>query len=119
MNHIQVKKTYTPIDKWIDTPTPCDGTKDLYDWTVLTVVKTWLNIFLTPAFMQKECTDWLASQVITVEYEGVRYRLVGCSTMGDVWLAADLNKECGYDKRVMVDDLSNWQVKGINKPAPI
>jgi hypothetical protein len=88
----------------------------VYDWTVLTAVKAWLNVFRTPAFMQSCCKEWLASQVITVEYEGTRYRLVGCSNMGDVWLAADLNRESGYDKRVMVDDLSNWQVKGINKP---
>ena len=39
-------------------------------------------------------------------YEGARYRVVGCSRLGDVWLTTDVSRENGYDKRVDVDKCS-------------
>lgn len=55
--------------------------------------------------------DW-AKQIkqykLFCTYNGKRYRVTGASRMGDVWLAEDMNREAGYDHRVMVDVCSNW-----------
>lgn len=40
--------------------------------------------------------------------DGNRYRVTGCSRLGDVWLARDFNRTSGYDLRVAVDDCSEW-----------
>lgn len=41
-------------------------------------------------------------------YEGQTYRVTGCSTMGDIWLHADFEKDSGYLHRVDVTKCSQW-----------
>ncbi len=42
-------------------------------------------------------------------YEDTKYRVTGCSTMGDIWLTNNFNQERGYTIRVDVDLCSNWK----------
>ena len=35
-------------------------------------------------------------------------RCTGASRLGDVWLTSDFNQEMGYEKRVDVEECSNW-----------
>lgn len=41
-------------------------------------------------------------------YEGKRYRVTGCSRLGDVWLNVNWNAEEGYSVRVNVAKCTNW-----------
>lgn len=41
-------------------------------------------------------------------YEDERYRVTGCSTMGDVWINSNMNTDSGYTNRVSVEDCSEW-----------
>lgn len=42
-------------------------------------------------------------------YEGKRYRVTGCSRLGDVWLHSDLAYDgISYEERVDVDACSEW-----------
>lgn len=42
------------------------------------------------------------------DYEGTRYRVVMASRMGDVGITTKLDKDHGYEKRVAVQDLTNF-----------
>lgn len=41
-------------------------------------------------------------------YEDKQYRVTGCSTMGDIWLHDNFDRDYGYVKRVDVEKCSNW-----------
>lgn len=51
---------------------------------------------------------WIDQYKLFCDYQGQRYRVTGCSRLGDVWLSADFNRESGYEKRVEVGECSNW-----------
>lgn len=42
------------------------------------------------------------------EYKDKKYRVTGCSTMGDIWLHDNFEIDHGYTNRVNVDLCSNW-----------
>lgn len=42
------------------------------------------------------------------DYRGKRYRVIGASRMGDIWLTDNFDRELGYQQRVYVNDVSNW-----------
>jgi len=48
-----------------------------------------------------------------VDYEGRTWRVIGASSMGDVWLTKDFTRENGYDRRVDPDftKFTNWRDK--------
>jgi hypothetical protein len=88
----------THIDDWLDDETtwPED-------------VKEWLEHFRRPAV--KKDHKWLSDRKLFCTYkDGKRYRCIGCSRMGDVWLTENLEREYGYDKRIDINDCSDWQV---------
>lgn len=41
-------------------------------------------------------------------HAGTKYRVTGCSRLGDVWLSRDFSRDHGYDFRVYVDTCSHW-----------
>ena len=82
---------------WLDMPSKDDGER---------VAKEWLEQFVKPA-MEKD-NEWLNKRRLTCDYEGERYRCIGASRMGDVWITSDMKAENGYEKRVNVESLSNW-----------
>lgn len=67
--------------------------------------RKWLGLFRRPAIdrIREPNPDKLFAT-----YDGRRYRVVGCSQMGDVWLGWDFSRENGYQLRVDVDKLSDW-----------
>lgn len=88
------------IDDWLDEPTT-DPT--------LTLVKEWLEHFRRPAIEKDH--QWLNARVITCVYDGKHMRCIGASRLGDVWLTYDLSRINGYDKRISVEDCTEWQVQ--------
>jgi hypothetical protein len=49
-----------------------------------------------------------------VDYEGETWRVIGASSLGDIWLTIDFSRENVYDRRVDPDftKFSNWRDKG-------
>lgn len=60
------------------------------------------------AGLQSDFYPWTKQYKLFCDYEGERWRVVGASRMGDVWLSKSFDKEHGYDKRPFVDNCSNW-----------
>lgn len=50
---------------------------------------------------------WLENLRLFCDYEGARYRVVGASSMGDVWLTSKF-QNTQYEQRVDVAKCSNW-----------
>ncbi len=94
------------VDDWIDTPANYLGEK---------LAKEWFAEFRKPAIRVNY--KWLALHRVTCFYKGSKFRCIGASRFGDVWLTSDLEKENGYDKRVNLADCSDWQVEVLNKPT--
>ena len=42
------------------------------------------------------------------EWKGKKYRVTGCSTIGDIWLHEDFTKDTGYKHRVDIEECSKW-----------
>ncbi len=88
----------THIDDWID------------DSTGSSEVKEWFEYFRRPA-IEKDFI-WLRKRQLFCTYKnGQRYRCIGCSRLGDIWLTSHFDRENGYDMRVNVDDCSDWEIK--------
>jgi hypothetical protein len=87
------------IDEWLDEPANDENER---------LAKEWLNHFRRPA-VDKDY-DWLSARVLSCEYHGERYRCIGASRLGDVWLTKDFSRENGYDLRIDVAECSAWQM---------
>jgi hypothetical protein len=88
------------IYDWIDLPAKDDGE---------TLAKTWFNQFCKPA-MDKD-RKWLSEHKLFCTYKGKKYRCIGASRLGDVWLTEHFERENGYDLRIDVADCSDWSDK--------
>lgn len=55
--------------------------------------------------------DFMPTQPLFCDYAGQRYRVTGCSRLGDVWLTTDFKQEMGYELRVDVDNCARWGVE--------
>ncbi len=81
------------VDDFIDDPT-----SDRY-------AASWFESFRRPAYDKCLKPD---DRKLFATYRGDRYRVTGCSRMGDVWLDPDFGRECGYTHRVDVSECSDW-----------
>jgi hypothetical protein len=62
-----------------------------------------------PAWQKIAYTPFMKNHKLFCTYKGERYRVTGASTLGDVWLSKDFNREDGYELRgVLVAECSNW-----------
>lgn len=61
-----------------------------------------------PAAHQNDFADFIAPYKLFCTFEGQRYRVTGCSRMGDIWLARDFNRTTGYDRRVDLEKCSDF-----------
>jgi hypothetical protein len=52
---------------------------------------------------------WVAANTPWVRWQGKRYRCVGASRLGDVWLKGDGPANAYYDHRVDIAELSGWE----------
>lgn len=85
------------IDDWLDTPAKDEGEK----WA-----KEFLEHCRRPA-IDKDYT-WIAENPLFCTYKGERWRVLGASRLGDVWLTKHFERVNGYDIRPDVDDCSDW-----------
>lgn len=86
----------THIDDWLDDP--ATGPAD---------VKEWIEHFRRPAGHKDY--KWLNERKLFCTYkDGKRYRCIGCSRMGDVWLTEHFERETGYDLRIDIADCTDW-----------
>lgn len=99
---IKEMTTKTHVDDWVRTPSKYKGER---------LAKIFLEHFRRPAIDVDY--KWLAENPIFCTHEGQRYRCVGASRFGDVWLSKNFNEENGYEKRVAVDDCSEWSNEGL------
>lgn len=70
-----------------------------------------LHCYRLPALAKMQFRPFLPSTLFCT-YDAQRYRVTGCSRLGDVWLTTDFQQETGYEKRVDVAKCSQWS------PAP-
>ena len=91
------------VDDFIDDPK-----SDLY-------AAQWFDSFRRPAI------DKLRHPVegkLFATWKGKRYRVTGCSRLGDIWLHSDLKEDTQYEHRVSVDDCSGWgDTPSVKRPA--
>ncbi|MFD2207180.1 hypothetical protein [Kiloniella antarctica] len=64
--------------------------------------------FRFPASLRMSVDEFVLQHKLFCNFEGKRYRVTGASRMGDIWLTDNFNQSQGYQKRVAVDDCSNW-----------
>jgi hypothetical protein len=81
------------VDDFIDDPT-----SDRY-------AASWFESFRRPAIEKLKKPD---RRMLFATYRGLRYRVTGCSRLGDVWLHSNFKEDTRYTDRVNVDACSNW-----------
>jgi hypothetical protein len=64
--------------------------------------------FRLPAVQQMRWAPFIGAHRLFCSHEGKRYRVTGASRLGDVYLASDFDRDCGYDTRARVDACSQW-----------
>jgi len=64
-----------------------------------------------PAYMKSNFDKFISNYTLFCTYEGARFRCIGGSRMGDVWLTTNFNATHGYEKRVDVAKCSAWASK--------
>jgi hypothetical protein len=58
--------------------------------------------------LKSEFQDFIADIELYATWQGERYRVTGASRMGDVWIRKNFKFDHGYDHRVMVEELSEF-----------
>ena len=64
-----------------------------------------------PAYMKHNFHRFIADKQLFCTHGGIRYRCTGGSRMGDVWLTTNFNQDTGYEKRVNVEDCTEWSAQ--------
>lgn len=64
--------------------------------------------FRLPAVMQAKFRDIMKDRKLFCSRAGHRYRVIGASRMGDIWLTKDFSRDAGYDERVDIADCTNF-----------
>lgn len=90
------------IDDWIDDSWNSVGDKDRQ------YARWMFNHFRLPATLRSDFDQFMEGHKLFCKYKNHKYRVTGASRMGDIWLAKDFNRDCGYDHRVDVEDCSEW-----------
>ena len=85
------------IDDWLGRSAKDEGEK----WA-----KEFLGKFRRPAI--EKCDGWIEKHALFCTYNGERWRVLGASRLGDVWLTKHFERVNGYDIRPDVDDCSEW-----------
>ena len=67
-----------------------------------------LCYFRLPAILKDKFREFMKDKRLFCTFEGKRWRVVGASRLGDVWLKGDGPENAFYDRRVCVDHCSEW-----------
>lgn len=103
-------KGHTHIDDWLDDE--ANRKAQPYLWY-------WFEVKRLPAYRMYterhptgvKLDEWADRTVVTCTYQGARYRCVGASRLGDIWLTRDMKRSNGYQHRVYIEECSDWDVK--------
>lgn len=95
------KREMLHIDEWVSRPVLSQTREAYAKWFFLHA--------RTPAWMQDAFHPFTKDLKLFCTYGGKTYRVTGASRLGDVWLAEDMTRECGYDLRIDVADCSDWR----------
>ena len=87
------------IDDWLNAPT-ADSAENM--------AKEFLEHCRRPA-IDKDY-EWIESNPLFCTYKDKRWRVLGASRLGDVWLTKHFERVNGYDLRVDVVGCSAWSV---------
>lgn len=98
--NIPEKISTTHVDNFIE-----DSTRQTYNERYARWVLSHMRL---PAFIQLDFNQFMLSNKLFCTYNGKRYRVTSASSIGDIGLSRNLNKDNGYDVRVCVDDCSDW-----------
>ena len=91
------KQTMLHIDDWLDTPS---------EDPEIILAKEFLEYCRRPA-MDKE-DSWLRANPLFCTYKEERWKVLGASRMGDVWLTKHFDRIYGYDIRIYISECSNF-----------
>jgi hypothetical protein len=101
-------KTPTHVDDWVSSSYPQPTPAEAYaQWVMLHM--------RLPAVMKSKFRPFMQDHKLFCTFEDKRWRVTGGSRLGDVWLAEDFELDTGYDKRVMLDDCSEWSPSALTK----
>lgn len=67
-----------------------------------------LHHFRLPANLQNAFAPFMREHHLYCTHANKRWRVIGASRMGDVWLTTDFSRDHGYDLRVLVTECSGW-----------
>lgn len=92
------------VDAWLDRVTMNPGPGEAY-------ARWWLEQARYPAWKQAIYKPIMEQHKLFCTWNGQQWRVTGASSMGDIWLAADINRVSGYDERVPVAECSEWSAE--------
>jgi len=97
------KKKSTHIDDFVHYGTSISNRTEMEDYA------RWLFLhWRLPAITKNALNKFMDTHELYCLYDGECHRVTGASRLGDVWLTKDFEQDTGYQKRVMVDDCSEW-----------
>ena len=67
-----------------------------------------LNHFRLPAILKMSFGQFMEGHKLFCTYEGKKFRCIGASRLGDVWLTSKFENDHGYEHRVNVAECSEW-----------
>ncbi len=73
-----------------------------------------LHYFRLPAVLKNDFREFMEDKKLFCTYGGKRYRVIGASRMGDVWLTSNLENSSGYELRVTPNLCSAWSDDALN-----
>jgi len=88
-------------------PRHCD--EYIHDFRVPKVLRVFLLVNRMPAVDKMLLNEAGFNPVLYATYNGETYRVTMASRMGDVGITKDFTKDMGYERRVAVEDLTNFR----------
>lgn len=92
------------VDEFIDAYTP----STMANYEGILHAKWFFTLYRLPAILKVDFRKYLSKYELYCTYKGERWRVTGCSRMGDVWLSKDMTQVIGYQERVDVTECNEW-----------
>lgn len=103
-----------PSPELIDGHMHCDDVVE--DYEAADCLRFWLLINRLPAILKFLCDEVGVKPELYAKLGKVQVRVVMASRMGDVGITPNLGTDRGYDRRVFVDQLTDFSPHQIGKP---
>ena len=92
-------------------PPPMHVDDFIQDFQQDAYARFFFHLHRLPAAMKNDFSPWSKQFQLYCTYLGSRFRVVGASRMGDVWLNANFKEDTSYELRVDVEKCSAWGPK--------